>query len=217
MWTDDPIVAPLQLVWAAATMVVMAFAGHTPPDLLWPAAGVVLSTALGAFSQAIVIQGTLAHMRGRPRSLTASLQMALRVFCPVIGAEICVAVLSSIGFFLLVVPAFVLMTMWYVATPTCVVEQLGPWKSLRRSAALTNGDGWKIFAMMFVMAVLESIGTDLAHTISKSAGASIGIVATLTWSALFTAFSAALLATTYADLRAAKEGVDSDHIARVFD
>jgi hypothetical protein len=40
--------------------------------------------------------------------------------------------LALLDLVLLVVPGFILMTMWFVAIPACVVEQTGPWKSLRR-------------------------------------------------------------------------------------
>ena len=35
-----------------------------------------------------------------------------------------------LGFILLIVPGLILFTMWFVATPACVVERLGPMRSL---------------------------------------------------------------------------------------
>jgi hypothetical protein len=215
--SNDATVTATEWTWAAVSVVISLASGEAPRALLGSAAGVALGMVLGALSQAIVIQGTLAHMRGRPVNVMAALRMALRVFFPVIGAEICVALLGGIGFFLLIIPGFVLLTMFYVATPVCVVEQAGPWTSLRRSATLVSGNGWKIAGMVILVAVLDAVGTGLAQALGPSAGASIGLIANLSWGVLDSAFSAALLAATYHDLRVAKEGVDTDQIARVFD
>ena len=45
----------------------------------------------------------------------------------------------------------------------------------------------------------------------------IGLVGKLIWNALYGAFDAILVVVTYHDLRVAKEGVDTDHIAAVFE
>jgi hypothetical protein len=215
--SDDAIVSSAKLVWSAVGLVLTLVLGEAPQNLLEPAVGVALGMVLGALSQAIVIRGTLAHMRGETTKPAASLQMATRVFFPVIGAEICVAVLGALGFLFLIVPGYIMLTLLYVAIPVCVAEQRGPWKSLGRSADLVEGNGWAIFGMIIVLGVLESMGTGLAHAIGRGAGANIGLAASLAWSALYGAFSAAMLATTYHDLRAAKEGVDIDQVAQVFD
>ncbi len=44
----------------------------------------------------------------------------------------------------LLVPGFILLIMWFVAIPVCVVEQRGSWASMQRSAELTKGHRWKI-------------------------------------------------------------------------
>jgi hypothetical protein len=45
----------------------------------------------------------------------------------------------------------------------------------------------------------------------------VSVVAALTWIAIWSAFLGVLLASTYHDLRLAKEGVYFDQIARIFD
>jgi large-conductance mechanosensitive channel len=48
-------------------------------------------------------------------------------------------------------------------------------------------------------------------------GSTFGQIVNLLWSAIWTAFLAIVLAVTYHDLRVAKEGVDTEQIAAVFE
>jgi len=50
-----------------------------------------------------------------------------------------------------------LVTMWFVATPACVVEGLGVSRSMERSAQLTRGHRWKIFGMIALLIMTDSI------------------------------------------------------------
>src|SRR5262249_9793848 len=108
--------------------------------------------------------------------------------------------------------------MWYVATPVCVVEQKGPLASLGRSSQLTKGHRWKIFGMI----VLLYLG---AIIIGLVVGALLGLthspilvtLGTLVWTGAWGALYAIFGVVTYHDLRVAKEGVDTDQIAAVFD
>src|SRR5258708_17090641 len=51
---------------------------------------------------------------------------------------------------LFIVPGLILYMMWSVATPACVVERLGPFRSMARSRALTKGHRWKIFGLLLL-------------------------------------------------------------------
>ena len=44
-----------------------------------------------------------------------------------------------VGLMLLIVPGLILMVMWYVAVPVCVVERAGPIGSLGRSQRAHQG------------------------------------------------------------------------------
>jgi hypothetical protein len=125
--------------------------------------------------------------------------------------------LAGLASILLIIPGLILLTMWFVAIPACVVEQTGPWKSLRRSAALTKGNRWKVFGIMLLLFIVTVVAGALMGALTVAAGTTIGLLANLLWSALIGAFSAILGVVTYHDLRVAKEGVDTDQIAAVFD
>jgi len=51
---------------------------------------------------------------------------------------------------LFVIPGIGVFMMLFVATPVCVVEQLGPFASMEQSSRLTKGHCWKIFGMLLL-------------------------------------------------------------------
>jgi hypothetical protein len=126
------------------------------------------------------------------------------------------------------VPAVILFLMWFVAVPACVVERLGPFYSLGRSRALTKGHRWKIFGLQLVLliaalviGILVGIVMALVQLGVAAAGAilakTLSAILNLMWNASLFAFHMTILAVTYYDLRAAKEGIGTDQIATVFE
>jgi hypothetical protein len=108
--------------------------------------GLFLGIVLYTLSQAIVLYGAFQDMRGQPVSLVESTQVGMRRFLPIVGLAFCASILAGLGFLLLIFPGLMLLTMWFVAAPACVVERLGPFRSMGRSAELTKGHRWKILA-----------------------------------------------------------------------
>jgi hypothetical protein len=133
---------PGALVVQSGTAPATATAGRVGGMILL---GSFLTMVLSTLSQAIVLYGAFQDMRGRPVSLNDSLKVGLRRFFPIVGLAILVALGIGFGLVLLIVPGLILLAMWYVSTPACVVEQLGPFDSMARSSQLTKGHRWKIF------------------------------------------------------------------------
>jgi uncharacterized membrane protein len=126
--------------------------------------------------------------------------------------------LLMLGMIALVVPFFILLTMWWVATPACVVERTGPWTSLKRSAALTKGHRWKVFGTLLLLFVINVIVSQILEVVLVLVKSDVlSIIARLTWGALYGAYNAIAVVMTYHDLRVAKEGIDIEQIASVFD
>jgi uncharacterized protein DUF6159 len=205
----------------AALPQVLLFDRHSqfqkPSDAALVVAGLVLTMVLSALSQAVVLYGSFESMRGGQPDVLTSFRHAWRRFVPVIGVAILTAILAALAGILLIFPAFMLITAWYVATPVCVVERIGPWQAMKRSAVLTKGHRWKLFGVVIVVAILGAIGSGMVAVTTMGAGVTIGIVAKLIWSALFGAYAAILVVVIYHDLRVAKEGVNTDQIAAVFE
>jgi MFS family permease len=179
--------------------------------------GAVLSLVLSALSQAIVLFGAFEDMRGRPVDMIASLKVGLARFFPVIGVALLVGLVTALAAILLVFPAFIVMSMLFVAMPVCIVERLGPMKSLVRSSALTKGHRWKVFGLWLVMMLVTAMGSGMLGGISVATGPIVGGLLKLIWGALAGAFNAIMVVVAYHDLRVVKEGVDTDRIASVFD
>ena len=180
--------------------------------------GLLLMIVLSTLSQAIVLYGAFQNMRGREVSLSESLQVGLRRFFPIIGLAFLVTLLGMLAAIALIFPAFILFTMWFVATPVCVVEQLGPWASMRRSRELTKGHRWKIFGLFVLMIIISAVaGSTIQAAFTAMGGTPLALVGDVLWNGVWGAFYAIAVVVTYHDLRAAKEGIDIDQIAAVFD
>lgn len=180
--------------------------------------GVVVSIVLNALSEAIVLFGAFEDMRGRPVNLLASAQVGLSRLFPVLGVALLVGLFTGIAALLFVIPAFIVLTMLFAAMPACIVERLGPMQSLRRSRELTKGHRWAIFGLWFLVAIVVAIGSNLAGLIGSLIGGFVlSLLFNLIWGALAGAFNAIMVVVAYHDLRVAKEGVDTDKIASVFD
>ena len=141
-------------------------------------------------------------------------------------------VLVFLASLLFVIPGMIVYMMWFVATPVCVVEQLGPFRSMGRSRELTKGHRWKLFGLMLLILIpalivgaivgavmVAATGGFLAAvaTMNTTMATTLGQIVNLIWSAIWTAFYAIVIVVTYHDLRVAKEGIDTDQIAAVFD
>jgi hypothetical protein len=192
--------------------------------------GMFLMIVLGTLSQAIVLYGAFQDMRGKPVSLADCLKVGLHRFFPVIGLAIVVGLAVIFASLFLFVPGMILYIMWFVATPVCVVEQLGPLRSMGRSRELTKGHRWKIFGLsllilipvMIVASVIVALiaivlGTGAIVGLPSVLASPLGEVVNLIWSAAWGAFYAVMVVVTYHDLRVAKEGVDTEQIAAVFE
>lgn len=120
------------------------------------------------------------------------------------------------------IPMIFVWIMLWVTIPVAVVERRGL-KSFKRSAQLTKGFRWRIFFLLILLIALgvgismsmRAIGGALEHSsLDQFAG---GVAVEWLITGFATALSAVVAAVSYHDLRVAKEGLDTDQIASVFD
>jgi hypothetical protein len=178
----------------------------------------IMRLLLGTISQAVLLYGVFQDMRGRPVNLGEAIRRGLSRFFPILG----VAILTSVGIvfasLLLVVPGVILAVRWAVALPVCVVEGAGPLASLGRSAVLTRGHRWKVFAILLLLVIVGPLmGAIVASVFRSHGGAPGGALAYFVWTAIWGVLYYGVLTMIYHDLRAAKEGVDVEQLAAVFD
>jgi hypothetical protein len=178
----------------------------------------VLAILLYAICQSAMIYGAFQSIRGRKFDVQESIGRGLRRFFPVVGTSICFMLMLGLGMVLLVVPAFFVLTMFWVAVPICVVEGLGPLKSLGRSRELTKGYRWRILGLWFVPVLVIGIGNNLAQRIGLGIGGLPGLaILGFLFGTLAVAYQSIVNILTYQDLRTTKEGADIEQIAAVFD
>jgi hypothetical protein len=179
--------------------------------------GTLLGQVLGTLSEAVVLYGAFQDMRGERLNLGQSMRVGLRRFFPVVGVAISMTIVGFLGLIVFVVPGLMFFTMAFVAIPACVVEERGVFSSIARSAELTRGYRWKIFALMLLWYGSDAIAESVIDPLTSLAGAVPAFVGYVIWNALWGAFYATFAVVTYHDLRVAKEGVDTAQIAAVFE
>jgi uncharacterized membrane protein len=217
------------------------------------ATGGLLVIILYPLSQAILLHAAFQNMSGRPVSLGESAKVGLRRFLPVVAVAITAALaliaylvgmsmavaalgqaIKSPAFTVLailagMIPAATLYLTWFVAIPACVIERLGPIRSLGRSRALTKGHRWKIFGLtllILIPALIVAALVGVALVAFRATGplafnaaiaSVLGWIISLTFNAMWIAFYTTLAVVTYHDLRVAREGVGTDQIVAVFE
>jgi hypothetical protein len=218
LWRNFPIYFAVAAV-AALPGVLIESSGMSNDAAVSPALlGLLTMLVLSPLSQAIMLHTAFQDMSGRRISLSEAMRAALGRWLPLIGVSICVGVGVFCGLILLIVPGVILMIMWYVANPACIVERLGVFASMGRSSELTKGHRWSIFGMWILIAIASGVTSAVVKGVLGLSGSTgVVIAGTLALTALAGAFAAVFAIVTYHDLRVAKEGVDTRQIVAVFD
>lgn len=187
----------------------------------------------------LIVQGAAAfavyrNLTGRGASFGESLlQGASRIFAT-IGTSLlinlvmfllCTLALMLLGsrIFGLIVVLFIVLnivTRWAVAVPVCVVEHIGPFKSVTRSSELTEGNRFKVLAILIVLSIPEKIVSKISAAVIVSSmfqTSSFSSYCTLLVTVPLTAYQIVANAVIYYELRASKENIDIESLANVFD
>jgi len=162
-----------------------------------------------------VCRVTAAHWFGRVESRRSAWKGLGRLPSAAV-AVVVVDLMIAIGSLLFFLPALAVWVLFRFALPVLVVEHVGPFRAIRRSAVLVGRRFWPVLAVSVLSVV---VGQAVDHLLSfvpsllaASLGAHVGfvlvaaisvVVETVTWS------WATILATlVYLDLRARSEGLD---------
>jgi hypothetical protein len=201
--------------------------GYAPVNLGLPAATAIpIYVASVLLGQSIMCFVASQRIRGRPISLSESIKVGLHRSLPLVGIALFILVILGIlqsrsdSYLPSVIAGVILLPIWLMAMPVCVIEGLDPLRSFGRSRALIKGQRGKML-LLVLLAIVAGVGlmTTMRFLVrailSFSRPEIVGPVARinqLTWMALWTAFFAVLLAVSYHELRAA-----ADRIAEVFE
>jgi hypothetical protein len=178
---------------------------------------ILLGMVLNPIGEAVILFGAFQQLRGHPVVLAEAVQRGLARFFPILGFAILYGFGLLFGFLLLVVPGILLFVMWRVALPACVVEGLGPFECMQRSARLTEGYRWKIFWIAVLLMIVSGVVGGIINIALSPAGVVVKAFGRLIWTAVWTAYWNCVLVMIYHDLRVVKEGIDTEHIASIFD
>jgi MFS family permease len=204
-----------------AVILALAVANQDPRDPTGALAGIGVAMLLGMLltpiSTAIILYSAFQDMRGKGATLGEAISWALGRFVPLFLLGIVYTLGIIAGMIALIIPGYILIVMWAVAIPACVVEKTGPIDSLGRSSELTKGNRWQIFAIILIVGMIIGVIGNIVQMAGAAAGVAVLIVAMVIWQGISQAFNAVLAAVMYHDLRVTKEGGDIDRIASVFD
>lgn len=178
----------------------------------------VLAMMLSLIFTGAIVYAAFRTLRGEPVSIGESISRGMARFAPLFGASLLASLGILVGSLLLIVPGLILMCVWSVIIPVCVVERLGVMDSMRRSAVLTRGYRWPIFALLLISIVFSVLVVWLVTFCAALFGnlLVLGIVMAVA-TAIPGAFQSVLTALIYYELRGVKEGVSLDNLANVFD
>lgn len=107
-----------------------------------PIAVVSLIGKLGLMWAALRVMG------GKSASLSEAIRKGGSYFWPGFGISLLTGLGVGLGLLLLIIPGLFLMTMWCVALPAYIERDNGVGEAMSRSAELTKGSRWVIFALI---------------------------------------------------------------------
>ena len=175
---------------------------------------------------AAIAYGVVQRLRGQTVSLVGCFGQAFGRFFPIIFTGLAAAILTWLACLLLVIPGIIVALNFYVAIPVCIIEGLGVSGSLSRAKELARGYRWRLLGIILVAAVIAVVIQQLLGVIIRLAVPAHMELTNLIYMSvgtlminqvIFTTLVAAIATCAYYYLRVAKEGVDIDQIAAVFD
>jgi len=101
------------------------------------------------------------------------------------------------------VPGLVLLTWWALLAPVIVVERAGVGAAFGRSRALVRGNGWQVFGVIVLLAILQTVVSAFFGALVSGSSESpfAAALAGLVGSALVAPLTALAASTMYFELR----------------
>lgn len=207
------------------------FFDFSPAAIFGSSIGGLATVITTAILQGALIHATVQDLNREPQRLTESLATGLRNFLPLIGLAVLFVLGVGFGFVLLIVPGVMLLCAWCVATPALIAERTGVFGAFGRSADLTRGRRWRIFALLLLVLLAEWVVSAVFSAIMGVSAFARRLdpqviealtlnPALLVLSALRSAVGAMIGATAaavlYVELRRAREGEPTGWLAEVF-
>lgn len=190
--------------------------------------GILVFVLFGVIAQGALVRATMTASQGGKASFGECLTVGLGRMLPLIGLSLVSGLAFVVAALLLIVPAIILATVWYVAAPLVVIERSGVFAALGRSADLTRGERWNIFVVLLIMLgfllvsfMLSSVVSGIGIAISARSGdfsglASLSAIAAAINTTVQTTLTGAITSSVYIELRGLKEGPEAHGLDAVF-
>jgi hypothetical protein len=150
---------------------------------------------------------------GRDLDIGESYRYGFARFWSIVLVGLLSGLAIAVGFLLLIVPGFIVLTFLTCAIPALVIEDKRGREALRRSWNLVRGRGWPVFGTILVAFLINGIVNSLLtapfgdNWAARSIGASIASIVTMPYMALVGVF-------IYLDVRVRKEQYSAAELER---
>jgi hypothetical protein len=178
---------------------------------------VLVGSVFGLVAQAATVDAAMRVADGGPAAFGQALGRGFGRVLPLLGAWLIAMVLIMLGMVLFVVPGIMVVVAYLVVTQVVVMERLGPWGALKRSARLTKGSRWKLFGFMLLMGLFGGISAGATALGTAALGRLGGAVVQLLVSPTLTLFTVVATTMVYRELVANRDGFGGARLAAVFD
>ncbi|MDA0952846.1 MAG: hypothetical protein O2825_14630 [Proteobacteria bacterium] len=211
-------------IWAA--ILILGDTAAAGPEAISGGFGIMMLAGLvaGYWLQAALVYGTIATMRGNAPGMGETFTRSLAALGGVLILGIVMTIIIGLGTLLFIVPGIIISVMFFVAIPAAVVERGGVGASLTRSRELTAGHRWQLFALvlilvvvMIVIGLVVGIALGVGGMVAAGGGGGGAIWIQQLFNMVLGGIWATIIAVAYHDLRIAREGGDTEQIARSFD
>lgn len=181
----------------------------------------VVGSIVNGLLTATLIYGSFQYLRGHKATLGECLAKGISVLVPIAIAALGYSILMALGWMLLIIPGIIITVTYWLYAPAIVVEKQSIGKAFSRSADLTRGKRWSIFGLLFIYGIMTYVASLIIGLIFGAAGGPSSPIAvtilSYTVNSLLAAFLAVATSVAYYYLRADKEGLEIDDIAKLFD
>jgi hypothetical protein len=134
----------------------------------------VVLVVLAAIGQALytgAVVEAVEDMRDGRRDYSVGdlLRSATPFIFPLIVAGLFYGICVGVGILLLIVPGLIFLTWFSLFAPAIVVERRGPFDAFTRSRELVRGNGWRVFGVIVVAFLIQSVVQNILSRIGINA------------------------------------------------
>jgi hypothetical protein len=187
-----------------------------------------IDSLLNLVVSAALTYGVVMELQGQRASIGACIGTGLARFFPVLGVVFLSILCVLAGLLAIIVGAFVVLCMLFVATQASVIEKPGLIGALKRSRELTRGHRLQIFGLLIVLGIMNWGAQKIVENVMlpKQTVGNLDqflkaipayLYVDIGRQLIITSIGAVMAAVSYVHLRQEKEGTSVAELARVFE